>query len=113
MVSFNNFLQLITNNLSRKLDPNQQDAVSTPASEALFLVAGPGSGKTTVLALRVLKFIFVDGIDPAEILATTFTRKAAAELRSYILGWETDCDNLLLACLISIRKIVSYDYETK
>lgn len=87
MITLNEFIHLTTNNLGRNLDPNQQDAVFAPASEALFLVAGPGSGKTTVLALRVLKFVFVDGIDPAEILATTFTRKAAAELRSRILGW--------------------------
>ena len=49
------------------------------------IVAGPGSGKTTVLALRVLKLIFVDNIDPNAILATTFTKKAAKELHSRIL----------------------------
>jgi len=50
-------------------------------------VAGPGAGKTTVLALRVLKLVLVDALRPTGIIATTFTRKAAAELRSRILAW--------------------------
>lgn len=53
----------------------------------MFIVAGPGTGNTTCLTLRILKLIFVDGVSPKGILATTFTRKAAAELRSRILGW--------------------------
>jgi DNA helicase-2/ATP-dependent DNA helicase PcrA len=53
----------------------------------MFVIAGPGTGKTTALALRILKLIYVDGLDPASILATTFTKKAAGELRSRILGW--------------------------
>lgn len=91
MITWNDFCNLVTSTLGRTLDPNkdrnQWEAISAPLDESLFLVAGPGSGKTTVLALRILKFVFVDGVDPSTILATTFTRKAAAELRSRILGW--------------------------
>jgi len=72
---------------NKNLDKAQKEAVSFTFQDPLFLVAGPGSGKTTVLTLRILKFIFVDGIDPKEIVATTFTKKAAAELRSRILSW--------------------------
>jgi DNA helicase-2/ATP-dependent DNA helicase PcrA len=68
-------------------DIGQLEAIRAPKSESLFIVAGPGSGKTTVIALRVLKLIFVDDMDPVNIIATTFTRKAASELRSRILGW--------------------------
>ncbi len=50
-------------------------AISSHANESLFIVAGPGSGKTTVIVLKILKYIFVDDIAPDEILATTFTRK--------------------------------------
>ncbi len=72
----------------RRPRPNrdQRDGILSPDS-ALFLVAGPGSGKTTVLALRILTQIFCDQVPPHAILATTFTVKAAAELRSRLLGW--------------------------
>lgn len=69
--------------------PNaDQDAgITSPANAPTYLVAGPGTGKTTVLTLRILKLITCDQIPPGAILATTFTVKAAAELRSRILGW--------------------------
>jgi DNA helicase-2/ATP-dependent DNA helicase PcrA len=68
-------------------DAQQQQAVNAPASAALFVVAGPGTGKTASLTLRILKLVLVDGVPPRGILATTFTKKAAEELRSRILGW--------------------------
>lgn len=74
-------------NIDLPSNPDQRDAVIAPASESLFIVAGPGSGKTSVLALRALKVVFVDGLEPNQVLATTFTRRAAKELRSRILGW--------------------------
>ena len=69
------------------LNQPQDTAVCAPPSPPVFIVAGPGTGKTTVLALRVLKHIFVDGFLPDSIMATTFTRKAAKELRSRVLSW--------------------------
>jgi DNA helicase-2/ATP-dependent DNA helicase PcrA len=68
-------------------DAQQQQAVIAPASAGLFIVAGPGTGKTASLTLRMLKLVLVDGVPPRGILATTFTKKAAEELRSRILGW--------------------------
>ena len=68
-------------------DEEQKEAIEKDPQEPLFIVAGPGTGKTTCLTLRILKLILVDGISPDGILATTFTKKAAAELRSRILGW--------------------------
>jgi len=65
----------------------QSKAIAQSPSEPLFIVAGPGTGKTTCLTLRILKLVLVDGVPPKAILATTFTKKAAAELRSRILGW--------------------------
>lgn len=65
----------------------QRQAIDAGLGAPLFIVAGPGTGKTTVLALRILKLIIVDGVPPNGILATTFTVKAAAELRSRILSW--------------------------
>ncbi len=68
-------------------DPNQKSIISAPLNESLFVIAGPGSGKTTSAALRLLKLVYVDGVEPDAVFATTFTRKAAAELRSRIISW--------------------------
>ena len=65
----------------------QHRAIKFSKDSSLFMVAGPGSGKTTVMVLKILKFIFVDGVDPASIVATTFTVKAALELSSRIYDW--------------------------
>lgn len=91
------FLKAVQQRLGKTLDSNQLQAIEAASSQSLFLVAGPGSGKTTVLTLRVLKLIFVDGVEPGAILATTFTRRAAAELRSRMLGWGDQlCDELAI-----------------
>ncbi len=73
--------------INKTPDDEKRAAIDASAETPLFIVAGPGTGKTTCIVLRILKLIFVDGIAPSGILATTFTRKAAAELRSRVLGW--------------------------
>ncbi|MEN4017021.1 MAG: ATP-dependent helicase [Methanobacterium sp.] len=91
MIQWNQFEQIVVQNLKRDItedkNPDQNKAISAPIDQSQFIVAGPGSGKTTVMVLKILKFIYVDNIHPSNILATTFTRKAAAELRSRILSW--------------------------
>jgi DNA helicase-2/ATP-dependent DNA helicase PcrA len=62
------------------LNPRQRQA-ATHASGALLIVAGPGSGKTRVMAHRVAWLVERAGIPPWRILAVTFTNKAARELR--------------------------------
>ncbi|MGE5333076.1 MAG: UvrD-helicase domain-containing protein, partial [Nitrososphaerota archaeon] len=61
------------------LDEEQQAAASadTPA----LIVAGPGSGKTTTLVARVAHLVRERGIAPERVLALTFSRKAAREMR--------------------------------
>lgn len=75
------------------LNSQQDSAVNAPSTPPVCIVAGPGTGKTTVLALRILRHVFVDGYPPETIMATTFTRKAAKELRSRILGWGVPTHN--------------------
>lgn len=79
------------------LDFEKNGVIGAPAHASLFVVAGPGTGKTACLTLRVLKLVYVDQVDPSGIIATTFTRKAAGELRSRILGLGFTIRNNLLA----------------
>ena len=62
------------------LTPEQQEAVTTRASP-LCIVAGAGSGKTRVLTRRIAWQVGQGAADPRRVLALTFTRRAAAELR--------------------------------
>jgi len=92
LIPYSTFQRIVVENLGRdirlEVNPDQNTAISASTNQSQFIVAGPGSGKTTVMPLKILKFIFVYNINPNNILATTFTRKAAAELRSRILSWE-------------------------
>ncbi len=95
MITQEEFEEIVVKVLERNISSNhdQKKAIIAKPTESLFLVAGPGSGKTTVMVLKILKYIFVDDINPEEILATTFTRKAAEELYSRILGWGDEIKN--------------------
>jgi DNA helicase-2/ATP-dependent DNA helicase PcrA len=61
----------------------------------LQIVAGPGSGKTTVLVLRALRHVLVDGLLPEQVMLTTFTKKAAAEIRTRLIEWGQSLVNYL------------------
>ena len=91
MIALDDFIALVRAAILRfqRYPPNtrQETCLLAPESVPLMIVAGPGSGKTTVLVLRALRLVFVDGLVPENVVITTFTRKAADEIRSRLIEW--------------------------
>jgi ATP-dependent DNA helicase UvrD/PcrA len=63
--------------------PQQLDIITAPLEPAV-VVAGAGSGKTTVMAARVVWLVRTGEVAPHQVLGLTFTNKAAAELRARV-----------------------------
>ena len=65
------------------LNPRQREAV-VHAGSPLLIVAGAGSGKTSVLTKRIAWLLAERGVHPGEIMSITFTNKAAAEMKERV-----------------------------
>ncbi|MCX6704868.1 MAG: ATP-dependent helicase, partial [Candidatus Woesebacteria bacterium] len=94
-----------TSNL--KLNKEQQDAIKF-GNGPLLIIAGAGTGKTTVITERIKYLIFSGKAKPSEILALTFTEKAAREMEErvdvampygyiqmWIMTFHSFCDKIL------------------
>lgn len=88
------------------LNANQKEAVTSPCSGVLQIVAGPGTGKTKVLVSRVAYLLLKENVLPQSIIVTTFTKKAANEmmerLREMLKGTEIVVGKLLIGTFHSI-----------
>src|SRR5215467_11374284 len=83
-----------------------QVAASDPAVSA-WVAANAGSGKTHVLAQRVIRLL-LDGVDPAKILCITFTKAAAADMSNRVFDelrrWTALDDDALDAAIERISR---------
>jgi DNA helicase-2/ATP-dependent DNA helicase PcrA len=97
MIWLNQFKTIYETYRGNPFNSAQWDVVQAGADECLHVVAGPGTGKTTSMVGRILKLVFHDQVAPGAILATTFTKKAAEELRSRLLSQGMELKPLLMA----------------
>ena len=70
-------------NANYEVSPQQWAAISAPLEPAV-VIAGAGSGKTSLMAARVVYLVVTGQVAPDQVLGLTFTTKAAGELRSRI-----------------------------
>ncbi|MCC7529403.1 MAG: UvrD-helicase domain-containing protein [Candidatus Melainabacteria bacterium] len=101
------------NELLSKLNPQQVEAVTTGWGPAL-VIAGAGSGKTTVLTRRIAYLITEMRQEPETVLAVTFTNKAAQQMKTrieQIVGWQTARKTMIGTFHSICARLLRFDIE--
>jgi DNA helicase II / ATP-dependent DNA helicase PcrA len=84
-LKLNEFLKIFIPLPNKASGPDEfQTRVISHGDGPLWVIAGPGSGKTDSIVLRCLKLMTVDGVLPRKIVVTTFTDKAARNIEDRI-----------------------------
>lgn len=83
MITVDELISAIERKNQYPFDQEQKDAI-IHTDGPLWIIAGPGTGKTEVLVMKILRLLCCDGIDPQSIIATTFTEKAALNLENRV-----------------------------
>ena len=84
----------------QKLNKAQLEAVTAPLRPTLVL-AGAGSGKTRVLTNRILYLVQECGVNPSEVLAITFTNKAANEMKHRLFDFRCNAELMHISTIHS------------
>ncbi len=101
------------NELLSKLNPQQVEAVTAGWGPAL-VIAGAGSGKTTVLTRRIAYLITEMRQEPETVLAVTFTNKAAQQMKTrieQIVGWQTSRKTMIGTFHSICARLLRFDIE--
>ena len=95
-----------------QLNPEQRKAVEYPGGP-LLIAAGPGTGKTRTLTHRIAYLILHSGAPPHQILAVTFTNKAAQEMRTRLAALLEDLPPPLIATFHALCFKILNDQNVK
>ncbi len=115
-LSIESFIQSYETAIGHGLNAEQRTAIRH-GQGPLFLMAGPGSGKTEVIVARALKLFLVDAVPSGAILITTFTEKAARNLSDRItdrliaMGYSTTLDDLRVGTMHSLCDRIMREYR--
>ena len=88
--------------LEKHLNPQQLKAVKSTGNP-LLVIAGAGSGKTRVLTYKIAYLIKEIGVDPFNILAITFTNKAAREMKRRVIELVGKIGEIMWVTLSTMR----------
>lgn len=92
--------EMIKNVLNKLNDSQLKPVLDTEGY--VLVIAGAGSGKTRVLTSRIAYLVQEKGVDPSEILAITFTNKAANEMKERLYEFVPDVDRMWCSTIHSM-----------